>query len=84
MRKNKCSEEVIMNGRIIIGVNVQIGYKNQLVIPIFGGYRFQIRFLFTWIIMAFLMILTLVFVRNLKMKPTGPANLCRDGCWRAK
>ncbi|MGB8455856.1 MAG: F0F1 ATP synthase subunit A [Anaerocolumna sp.] len=45
--------------------------KISFIIPIFGGIPIPNSVVVTWGIMAFLMILTLVFVRNLKMVPTG-------------
>lgn len=41
-------------------------------IPIFGGIPVPNSVVVTWGIMAFLMLMTLIFVRNLKMVPTGP------------
>lgn len=46
--------------------------KISFVIPIFGGIPIPSSVVVTWGIMAFLMIITLIFVRNLKMVPTGP------------
>lgn len=45
--------------------------KNAFEIPIFGGIPIPESVVATWGIMAVLMILTLVFVRNLKLIPTG-------------
>lgn len=45
--------------------------KISFTIPIFGGIPVPTSVVVTWGIMAFLMILTLIFVRNLKMVPTG-------------
>ncbi len=45
--------------------------KISFVIPIFGGIPIPNSVVVTWGIMAFLMILTLIFVRNLKLVPTG-------------
>lgn len=50
----------------------ELGSKTAFVIPIFGGIPIPMSVAVTWGIMAFLMILTLIFVRNLKMVPTGP------------
>ncbi|ROR30675.1 F-type H+-transporting ATPase subunit a [Mobilisporobacter senegalensis] len=50
----------------------QLETKISFVIPIFEGIPVPASVVVTWGIMAFLMILTLVFVRNLKMVPTGP------------
>lgn len=45
--------------------------KNAFKIPIFGGIPIPESVVATWGIMAVLMILTLIFVRNLKLIPTG-------------
>jgi F-type H+-transporting ATPase subunit a len=50
----------------------ELGSKTAFRIPILGGIPIPMSVAVTWGIMAFLMILTLVFVRNLKMVPTGP------------
>lgn len=50
----------------------ELGSKISFTIPIFGGIPVPNSVVVTWGIMAFLMILTLVFVRNLKLVPTGP------------
>lgn len=46
--------------------------KDAFTIPIFGGIPVPESVVVTWGIMALLMILTLIFVRNLKLVPTGP------------
>ena len=46
----------------------------KIIIPLFGGIAVPESIVATWGIMAFLMILTLVCVRNLKMVPTGVQN----------
>ncbi|WMJ87274.1 F0F1 ATP synthase subunit A [Anaerocolumna sp. MB42-C2] len=46
--------------------------KISFVIPLFGGIPVPTSVVVTWGIMAFLMILTLIFVRNLKLIPKGP------------
>lgn len=46
--------------------------KISFTIPIFGGIPVPESVVVTWGIMAFLMILTLIFVKNLKKVPTGP------------
>lgn len=46
--------------------------KNAFEIPMFGGIPVPESVVVTWGIMAILMILTLIFVRNLKLIPTGP------------
>ncbi|MDF2587104.1 MAG: synthase sector subunit a [Anaerocolumna sp.] len=46
--------------------------KISFEIPIFGGIPVPNSVVVTWGIMAFLMILTLIFVRNLKLIPTRP------------
>lgn len=46
--------------------------KISFTIPILGGIPVPTSVVVTWGIMAFLMILTLIFVRDLKMVPTGP------------
>lgn len=48
----------------------QLETKISFTIPVFGGIPVPVSVVVTWGIMAFLMILTLVFVRNLKMVPT--------------
>lgn len=50
----------------------ELGSKISFTIPIFGGIPVPNSVVVTWGIMAFLMILTLIFVRNLKIVPTGP------------
>lgn len=45
--------------------------KISFTIPIFGGIPVPQSVVVTWGIMAFIMILTLIFVRNLKIIPTG-------------
>jgi len=42
------------------------------VIPIFGGIPVPTSVAITWGIMAFVVLFSLIFVRNLKMVPTGP------------
>jgi F-type H+-transporting ATPase subunit a len=46
--------------------------KTSFTIPVFGGIGVPNSVVITWGIMAFLMFLTLVFVRNLKMVPDKP------------
>lgn len=46
--------------------------KTAFVIPIFGGIPVPVSVVVTWGIMAVIMILTLLFVRNLKLVPRGP------------
>jgi F-type H+-transporting ATPase subunit a len=46
--------------------------KISFVVPIFGGIPIPNSVVVTWGIMVFVMILTLIFVRNLKIVPTGP------------
>lgn len=50
----------------------ELDSKISFVIPIFGGIPVPTSVVVTWGIMAFLMILTLIFVRNLKVVPKGP------------
>ena len=50
----------------------ELDSKISFVIPIFGGIPVPASVVVTWGIMAFLMILTLIFVRNLKLVPSGP------------
>ncbi len=50
----------------------ELDSKISFVIPVFGGIPVPSSVVVTWGIMAFLMILTLIFVRNLKMVPKGP------------
>lgn len=49
----------------------ELDSKISFVIPIFGGIPVPNSVVVTWVIMVFLMILTLIFVRNLKTEPTG-------------
>lgn len=49
----------------------ELDNKISFTIPIFGGIPVPNSVVVTWIIMAAIMILTLVFVRNLKLVPTG-------------
>lgn len=46
--------------------------KTAFVIPVFGGIPISVSVVVTWGIMAFIIILTLIFVRNLKLVPKGP------------
>ncbi len=46
--------------------------KISFTIPVFGGIPVPESVVTTWGIMAFLMLMTIIFVRNLKMVPTGP------------
>ncbi len=46
--------------------------KTGFVIPVFGGVPVPASVVVTWEIMVFLIILTLVFTRNLKIVPAGP------------
>jgi F-type H+-transporting ATPase subunit a len=46
--------------------------KTVFSIPVFGGLPISESILVTWGIMIFIMILTLVFVRNLKLQPGKP------------
>ena len=48
--------------------------KISFIIPLFGGIPVPESVLTTWIIMGIIMILTLIFVRNLKLIPTGSQN----------
>ncbi len=48
--------------------------KTSFIIPVFNGIPIPESVLTTWIIMGIIMILTLVFVRNLKLIPTGSQN----------
>ena len=48
--------------------------KTSFTIPVFNGIPIPESVLTTWIIMGIIMILTLVFVRNLKLIPTGSQN----------
>ncbi|BBF42636.1 ATP synthase F0 sector subunit a [Lachnospiraceae bacterium KM106-2] len=50
----------------------ELDNKISFTIPIFGGIPVPNSVLVTWIIMAVIMILTLVFVRNLQIVPKGP------------
>lgn len=50
----------------------ELDSKISFVIPIFVGIPVPTSVVVTWGIMAFLMILTLIFVRNIKTVPTGP------------
>jgi F-type H+-transporting ATPase subunit a len=50
----------------------QLDNKISFVIPIFGGIPVSKSVVITWGIMIVLMILTLIFVRNLKVVPEGP------------
>lgn len=50
----------------------QLESKVSFVIPIFGGIPVATSVVITWGIMLFLVVLSKVFVRNLKMVPTGP------------
>jgi F-type H+-transporting ATPase subunit a len=50
----------------------QLDSKVAFVIPIFGGIPVAASVVITWGIMAFLVILSKIFVRKLKMVPTGP------------
>lgn len=49
----------------------QLESKVSFVIPIFGGIPVATSVVITWGIMLFLVILSMVMVRNLKMVPTG-------------
>ena len=50
----------------------ELDSKISFVVPIFDGIPIPNSVVVTWGIMAFVMILTLIFVRNLKIVPTGP------------
>lgn len=50
----------------------ELDSKTSFTIPAFGGIPVPNSIVVTWGIMAFLMILTLIFVRNLKMVPDKP------------
>lgn len=50
----------------------ELDSKISFIIPIFNGIPIPNSMVVTWGIMAFIMILTLIFVRNLKIVPTGP------------
>ena len=50
----------------------QLQSKVSFTIPIFGGIPVATSVVITWGIMLFLFVLVRIFVRNLKMIPTGP------------
>lgn len=50
----------------------QLECKTAFEIPIFGGLPVAVSTVVTWGIMLFIMIVTLIFVRNLKIVPTRP------------
>lgn len=50
----------------------ELGNKTSFTIPIFGGIPVPNSVVVTWGIMVFLVVLCLIFVRNLKIVPTGP------------
>lgn len=52
----------------------QLECKISFVIPIFGGIPVPSSVVVTWIIMAFLVLCSIVFVRNLEMVPTRIQN----------
>lgn len=49
----------------------QLDSKVSFVIPIFGGIPVATSIVITWGIMLFLLVISKIFVRNLKMVPTG-------------
>jgi len=50
----------------------KLGSKTSFVVPIFDGIPIPTSVVITWGIMAFVVLLSFIFVRNLKMIPTGP------------
>ena len=49
----------------------RLNNKTSFVIPVFGGIPVSESVVVTWVIMAFLVGISIIFVRNLKIKPTG-------------
>lgn len=50
----------------------QLDSKVSFVIPAFGGIPVATSVVITWGIMIFLVVMSIIFVRNLKLVPTGP------------
>ena len=58
----------------------ELNCETVFTIPVFGGIAVDEGVVVTWIIMAVLTILSIVFVRNLSVENLGKRQLCREVC----